>query len=55
MSELFEAVQKRLLKEKDCDETAALWRRIWEHCEEDGLAGVQELINDALVAPREDK
>ena len=45
MSELFEAVEKRLLKDKDQDETVALWRKIWACYAQDRLDGVQELVD----------
>ena len=57
MSELFEAVEKRLLKEKDQDETVTLWRRIfiWACYEPDGLDGVQELMGSLLLVPENDQ
>jgi hypothetical protein len=55
MSELFEAVEKRLLKEKDQDETVTLWRKIWACYAQDGLDGVQELMDGLLMVPEEDK
>jgi hypothetical protein len=55
MSELFEAVEKRLQKEKDHDETVALWRRIWVQYEQEGLDGVQDLAEGLLMVPKEDE
>lgn len=55
MSELFGAVEKRLQKEKDQDETVTLWRRIWACYEQDGLEGAQELIDSLLMVPEEDQ
>jgi hypothetical protein len=55
MSELFEAVEKRLLKEKDQDETVALWRNIWTCYAQDGLDGVQELVDSLLIVPEENE
>jgi hypothetical protein len=55
MSELFEAVERRLQKEKDQDETVTLWRSIWARYEQDGLDGVQELMDSLLIVPGKDE
>jgi hypothetical protein len=55
MSELFDAVETRLLKERDHDETLTLWRRIWTCYEQDGLDAVHELMDSLLVVPEEDE
>jgi len=55
MSELFDAVEKRLMKEKDHEETVALWRRVWERYEDSGLDGVQELMDAHLIVPEDAK
>ena len=55
MSELFEAVEERLQKDKDQNETVTLWRSIWERYEQDGLDGVQEMMDNLLMVPEEDE
>ena len=55
MSEIFEAVEKRLLREKDQDETVALWRRIWTHYDQHGSNGVEELMDNLLAVPEGDE
>ena len=55
MSELYEAVEKRLLKEKDQEETVTLWRNIWACYSQDSIDGVQDLMKSLLVVPEEDE
>jgi hypothetical protein len=53
MSELSEAVETRLLAEKDQGETVTLWRRVWACYEQGGAEAVEELMGSLLVLPEE--
>jgi hypothetical protein len=53
MSELFDVVEKRLQKEKDHEETVALWRSIFARYEESGTDGVEQLMDELLIVPEE--
>jgi len=51
MSELLEAVEKLLQREKDHDATVNLWRRVWARYEQGDTEGVQDLIDGLLILP----
>ncbi len=55
MSELSQAVEKELLKQRDHGATVNLWREIWTRYEHEGLDGVSGYLDELLASPEEDQ
>ena len=54
MDEIDKAVVGQLKQQKGHEEVLALWKQIWGAYQEDGAAGVDDLIADLLRYPGDD-
>ena len=55
MDGINEAVVKQLKEQKGCEDVLALWKKLWEAYQQDGIQGVDNVLGQLLHSPGEEE